>query len=74
MYAIACAFRWVVALVGEFFYWVLLTGPPFRYRECIRRRRSDEAVICEGGRYVALSNIFFFCKSVLYKMIFIKFF
>ena len=25
MYAIACAFRWGVALVGEFFYWVLLT-------------------------------------------------
>ena len=25
MYAIACAFRWGVALVGEFFYWASLT-------------------------------------------------
>ena len=25
MYAIACAFRWGVALIGEFFYWALLT-------------------------------------------------
>ena len=26
MVAIACAFRWRVALVGEFFYWALLTS------------------------------------------------
>ena len=25
MVVIACAFRWGVALVGEFFYWALLT-------------------------------------------------
>ena len=25
MYVISCAFRWGVAIVGEFFYWALLT-------------------------------------------------
>ena len=34
-----------------------LWDPPFRYK-CIGRRCFDEAMICEGGRHVALSNIF----------------
>ena len=32
---IACAFRWGVALVGDYHYWALFTrswDPPFRYR------------------------------------------
>ena len=72
--AIAYAFRWEVALVGEFFYWTLLTTlwDPFLvqgvYRETTLRQGRD----CEGGRHVALSNNF--CKSVLCKRIFIKFF
>ena len=47
MYAIACAFKKGVALVGEFFYLALLTlvGPPFRYKGCTGRRRSEEAMI-----------------------------
>ena len=58
MYAIACAFRWGVALVGEFFYWAFLT-PLWDPFSGTGRRRFDEAVICERGRHVALSNIFF---------------
>ena len=41
---IACALRWGVILVGDYYYWALLIpswDPPFRYT---RRRRSLEAV------------------------------
>ena len=56
MYAIACAFRWGVALVGEFFYWHCSPhhGTPFQvqgvYRETALRQGSDY----EGGQCVAL--------------------
>ena len=49
-------FRWGVALVGEIFYWALLTPlwDPFQvegvYRETALQRGSDY----EGGRCVAL--------------------
>ena len=46
MYAIACAFRWGVALVGVGIAHPVM-GPSFRYKECIRRRRSDEAAIAK---------------------------
>ena len=48
MYAIACAFRQGVAIVGEFFYWALLTplwDPLLGTGGCTGRRRSDEAMI-----------------------------
>ena len=40
----ACALRWKIILVGDYYYWALLTqswDPPFRYT---RRRCSLEAV------------------------------
>ena len=40
-----------------------VVGPPFKYRETMLLRGHD----CEGGRHVALSNIF--VKSVLYNRI-----
>ena len=46
MYVIACAFRWGVALVEEFFLLGIahpIVGPLL----CIGRRRSDEAVIAK---------------------------
>ena len=46
MVVIACAFRWGVALVGEFFYWVLLTSS-WDPLSGIGRRRSYEAVIAQ---------------------------
>ena len=46
-------------------------GLPFRYRECTERRHLDEAVIVkEADMWPCVT----FCKSVLYKRIFINFF
>ena len=67
-------FRWGVALIGEFStrHCSPCHGTPFQvqgvYRETTILRGHD----FEGGRHVALSNIF--VKSVLYKRIFITFF
>ena len=44
----SCAFRRGVALIRDFFLLGIshpVVGPPFRYRGCTGRRRSDEAVI-----------------------------
>ena len=43
---ITYALRWGVTHVGDYHNWVLLTSswdPPFKYRECLGRRRSVEA-------------------------------
>ena len=67
-------FRWGIALVGEFCtrYCSPRRGTPFQvqgvYRETTLQRGHDY----EGGRCVALSNIF--VKSILYKRIVTKFF
>ena len=67
-------FRWGVALVGEFStgHYSPRRGTPFQvkgvYKETALRRGRDY----EGGRCVALSNIF--VKSILYKRIVTKFF
>ena len=47
MYAIACAFRRGVALVGEFFYWALLTlsWDPLLGTGVYREMASNKAVI-----------------------------
>ena len=52
MVAIACAFRWAVALVGEFFLLGIahpVMGPPFWYRGCTGRQRSKKAVIMKAA-------------------------
>ena len=48
-----------------------IVGPLFRYRECIERRRSDEAVIIKE---VDVCLDITFIKSILYKRIVTKFF
>ena len=48
-----------------------VVGPPFRYGECIGRQRSDEAVIMKE---VVCGLDITFVKSILYKIIIIKFF
>ena len=48
MHVIACAFKQGVAFVGKKFLQGIahpVVGPPFRYRGCTGRRRSDKAVI-----------------------------
>ena len=54
---IACALRWGVILVGDYYHWALLTpswNPPFQVHKKTALPRGREY---EEGRVVALRNI-----------------
>ena len=53
-------FKWGVALIGEFFYWALLTmswGNIFQVLEVHRKPKQVQEINCEKGRSVAYSDV-----------------
>ena len=74
MYVIACAFRWGVVLLGEFFYWALLTPlwDPLSDTGGVQKTTLRRGLDYEGDRLCGLDITF--VKGILYKRIVTKFF